>query len=67
MTTNRSALYELLAARLGKDPVDDIRSRREAGQSWRSITNDYLLEHRVSVTDVTLRSWVATAAEPASK
>lgn len=63
MATNRSPLYQLLAARLGKDPVEDIRSRREAGQSWRTITILYLTDYQVSVTDVTLRNWVAQAEQ----
>lgn len=57
-----SPLYELLATRLDKDPVVDIKARREAGESWRKITHAYLLEHGIEVTDVTLRSWVQAAA-----
>lgn len=63
MATNRSPLYQLLAEKLGRDPVEDIRKRRAAGESWRKITHAYLLEQGVSVTDVTLRSWVAQAEQ----
>lgn len=59
MAQNRSPLYELLAERLDKDPVADIRERRGRGETWRSIMITYQVDHAVSVTDMTLRTWVA--------
>lgn len=61
---NETPLYQLLAAKLGRDPVQDMRERRENGESWRSIMIAYL-NVGVSVTDVTLRSWYAQAQDEA--
>jgi hypothetical protein len=61
----KTALYELLAARLGTDPVADMGRRREQGASWRAISIAYLQEHDVSVTDLTLRNWYSQATQPA--
>lgn len=57
MAETRSALYRLLAEKIGKDPVEDMAERRNAGESWRTIEQAYLLTHGVSVTTVTLRTW----------
>lgn len=63
----QSTLYQLLAEKLGDDPVADIGKRRQRGESWRTIDRAYLVEYGVSVTDATLRAWykAATDAQPA--
>lgn len=53
----QSTLYQLLREKLGEDPVADMSKRRQRGDSWRAIERTYLLEHDISVTDVTLRFW----------
>ena len=62
-----STLYKLLAAKLGSDPVSDMIKRRDRGESWRSISLEYLTKYDVSVTEVTLRSWYATGTTPVAR
>ena len=64
---NNSPLYKLLATKLGSDPVSDMIKRRDRGESWRSISLEYLTKHDISVTEVTLRSWYAAGTTPASR
>lgn len=58
-------LYQLLAAKLGEDPVADMGRRRQAGASWRTIELVYLSEFDFSVTQATLRAWYAAATASA--
>lgn len=61
--TSRTVLYALLHEKLQRDPLEDMRERRERGESWRAISIAYLVEQGVSVTDVTLRSWWADSEQ----
>lgn len=63
---NKTPLYQLLAAKLDEDPVENIKRRREAGETWRSIERSFYFDHQVDVTDVTLRAWLREAEQSAT-
>jgi hypothetical protein len=56
-TTNKSPTYLLVQEKVGKDPIDWMREKRDASTSWRAISYGLLSEYGVNVTDVTLRKW----------
>jgi hypothetical protein len=54
---NRSARYELVQVRLGRDLEAYVRGRWEDNAPWRTIAHDLRAITEVNVSHETLRSW----------
>jgi hypothetical protein len=57
----RSATYQLVEIKLGRDPSEYLRGLRAAGKSWQMIAFDLYDATGQRVTTETLRAW---GAEP---
>lgn len=61
----QTALYRLIREKLGRDPIEYARERREAGLSWARIADEVKTQTGEYLTPEALRRWdsAATARE----
>ena len=59
--TTQSPTYRLVSEKSGRDAMEYLREKREAGVSWRNISLGLYADHQLSITEVTLRKWWADA------
>lgn len=52
-----SILYQLVAAKLGTDPLDFIKAGRDAGKPFRIIAQELAATTKVDVTYEAVRRW----------
>jgi len=64
MKTDRQQLVE---AKLGRDVVEWIQERRDAGRAWPKVAYDLFEATKMEVSHETLRTWYDTAQAEAAK
>lgn len=63
---HRTARFELVQVRLGRDLVQYVNGRRDARDSWRTIAADLSAITGVAVSYETLRTWFDDSTEAAA-